>query len=307
MNQHIAACLAAFVEHLSLARRFSPHSVRAYAGDVRLAVEFFGQYRGEALTLEHMATLTLADLRAWLSARLHKNASRASLARGVASLRAFAVYLEQANGISIPALVLLDSPRLPHSLPKPLAVADIEKIIEAISTLPSASWQQQRDKALTLLLYGCGLRISEALSLTLAQRPTSAGVLVLGKGGKQRLVPVLPIVLEAIEAYVALLPLLLAPEEVLWRGAHGGVYAADVYRRTLRGIRGSLHLPEHASPHSLRHSFATHLLEGGADLRAIQELLGHASLTTTSRYTGVEKSQLLKAFQAAHPRAGVAQ
>jgi len=198
---------------------------------------------------------------------------------------------------------VLRAPKLPQSVPKPLTVEDADAAITAAGDVATSVWQQKRDVAMLTLLYGCGLRISEALGLTLAEAPRGDVLVITGKGHKQRYVPVLPAVTEAIADYLAACPHPLTKSGPLFVGARGGPLNPRLVQRQMQMLRGMLGLPETATPHALRHSFATHLLGGGGDLRAIQELLGHASLSTTQRYTKVEPEHLLKVYEAAHPRA----
>jgi integrase/recombinase XerC len=218
-------------------------------------------------------------------------------------LRGFARFLERRELASAPGLALLRAPKLPASVPKPLTVEDADAAIEAAGDVALSPWQQKRDIAILTLLYGCGLRISEALSLTRREAPQAEVLVVLGKGRKERHVPVLPAVREAVADYIAACPYPLPRDGPLFVGARGGPLSPRLVQRQMQTLRGMLGLADTATPHALRHSFATHLLGGGGDLRAIQELLGHASLSTTQRYTKVEPEHLLKIYDAAHPRA----
>jgi integrase/recombinase XerC len=218
-------------------------------------------------------------------------------------MRTFIRFLERRGLASSPALLVLRAPKLPHSVPKPLTVADAAEMIDAPTDFVSNVWQAKRDVAVLTLLYGCGLRISEALGLRRREAPGTEPMTITGKGQKQRMVPVLPAVSAAIADYLAACPYALPADGPLFVGARGGPLSPRLVQRRMEGLRGALGLPETATPHALRHSFATHLLGAGGDLRAIQELLGHASLSTTQRYTSVETERLLAVYDAAHPRA----
>jgi len=255
--------------------------------------------------LTGMSALSPADFRAYLALRAGQGRERTTLARGLSVLRGFVRFLERRKLAAAPALAVLRSPKLPASVPKPLTVADAGAAIDTVGELSASAWQQKRDIAILTLLYGCGLRISEALGLSLGEAPRGDALVVTGKGRKQRHVPVLPAVAEAIADYLAACPYPLTRDGPLFVGARGGPLNPRLVQRQMQLLRGMLGLPDTATPHALRHSFATHLLSGGGDLRAIQELLGHASLSTTQRYTKVEPEHLLKVYEAAHPRARV--
>ncbi len=287
-------------------RRASAHTVAAYGRDLAGFLDFLTDHLGERPALATFASLSPADFRAYLAYRAAR-VERASVARGLSVVRGFIRFLERRGLASSPALLVLRAPKLPHSVPKPLSVADAAEMIEApaeiAATTPGSAWQASRDIAVMTLLYGCGLRISEALGLRRREAPGGDQMMITGKGQKERLVPVLPAVRQAIADYLAVCPYALAADGPLFVGARGGPLAARLVQRQMAMLRGLLGLPETATPHALRHSFATHLLGAGGDLRAIQELLGHASLSTTQRYTSVETERLLAVYEAAHPRA----
>jgi integrase/recombinase XerC len=221
-------------------------------------------------------------------------------------LRGFVRFLHRRGLASTSALAALRSPRLRVSVPKPLTVDDATAAVDVVGDFATGGWQGKRDVAILTLLYGCGLRLSEALSLSRSEAPLSEMLVVTGKGQKQRLLPVLPAVRAAVADYLAACPHALAADGPLFVGARGGPLNPRIVQRQMEAVRGYLGLPESATPHALRHSFATHLLAAGGDLRAIQELLGHASLSTTQRYTAVETERLLAVYDAAHPRARLA-
>ncbi len=284
-------------------RRASPHTVDGYGHDLSAFLTFLAGYQGAEPTLEDLAVLTVADFRAYLTARLNDGLSRISLARALSSLRGFFRWLDRTGRVRNSAAGAVRSPRLPKSIPKALSETDALDSLLTSAILQDESWLAQRDVALFTLLYGCGLRIGEALALNHADAPTGDIMVVTGKGHKQRLVPILPVVAQSIAAYLAQCPFAPAPDAPLFLGVRGKRLNSGVVQRQMRRIRARLGLPETATPHALRHSFATHLLAGGGDLRTIQELLGHASLSTTQRYTDVDTARLTAIYQSAHPRA----
>ena len=298
----LRAAIELWVNWLAGERRASPHTIAAYGRDLAFFLDFLTLHVGEQPTLTLLNTLTPADFRAFLAARA-AHVERSSVARGLSVVRGFIRFLERRGIASCPALAVLRAPKLPHAIPKPLSVADAAEIIEMPADIAADAWQAARDIAVLTLLYGSGLRISEALGLTRAGAPLGEQITITGKGNKQRLVPVLPAVRQAVADYLAVCPHPLPPGGPLFVGARGGPLNPRIVQRQMETLRRALGLPETATPHALRHSFATHLLAGGGDLRAIQELLGHASLSTTQRYTSVDSARLLDVYEAAHPRA----
>ncbi len=246
-----------------------------------------------------------ADYRAFLARRRRDGLAAPSLARGLSGVRSLIRFLEKRGEATSAAVAAIGAPKAPRRLPRPLGVADALSVVSEAGVLADEPLVAARDSAVLALLYGAGLRISEALSLTAAEAPPETGgaLRVTGKGGKTRLVPVLPAVGRAVAAYVRLAPFRLAPEGPLFRGVKGGPLSPRIVQLTLQRLRGALGLPETATPHALRHSFATHLLGSGGDLRTIQELLGHANLSTTQVYTSVDAERLVAAWKGAHPRA----
>jgi integrase/recombinase XerC len=284
-------------------RRASAHTVAAYSRDLAFFLDFLTKHLGELPSLAAINELRPADFRAYLAHRTQDQLQRSSLARAISVLREFVRFLQRRGLASTTALAVLRSPKLPQSVPKPLTIDDATSSVTAASDLATSDWQGKRDTAILALLYGCGLRLSEALGLSRAEAPLGEILAITGKGGKQRLLPVLPAVREAVADYLGACPRLLTAEGPLFVGARGGPLNPRLVQRQMASLRGFLGLPETATPHALRHSFATHLLGAGGDLRAIQELLGHASLSTTQRYTSVETERLLAIYEAAHPRA----
>ena len=286
-------------------KRASPHTLDGYARDLAAFVTFLLGHLGAEADLAALAALKPTDFRAFLAARQADGLGRSSMARLMSTLRGFYKYLDRHDLVHNPAITAVKSPRPPKSLPRPLAA---DEAIEALSTagqLHDEPWLAARDVALFTLLYGCGLRLGEALSLQKRDIPVGEAMTITGKGRKQRVVPVLPIVRQAIGEYTALCPHPLAATSPLFVGARGGKLNPGVVQRQMRRLRMLMGLPDSATPHALRHSFATHLLAGGGDLRTIQELLGHSSLSTTQRYTHVDAERLSRVYRDAHPRARI--
>lgn len=299
----LRAALADWVRWLRDERRSSPHTVDAYTRDLGAFLAFIAGHLGDAPDLSALEALTARDFRAWLAHRSASGIGRNSTARALSVVRGFFVWLERNDLARNHAIRTVRTPKRPQAVPKPLDERDATAAVSDIGALASEPWIAARDIAVMTLLYGCGLRISEALGLTRAEAPEGDSITVLGKGAKQRMVPVLPVVREAIDAYLQACPHPLAADGPLFVGARGGALSPRIVQRQMQKLRGWLGLPETATPHALRHSFATHLLAGGGDLRSIQELLGHASLSTTQRYTAVDTEKLLRDYKATHPRA----
>lgn len=298
--------LSAWLEHLAHERRLSPRTLEAYGHIGRLYLAFLQGHRGEALSLSDLGTVTAAEVRAHLAERRggERGLSARSLGQTLSAIRGLHAFLDRRCDTPTPQLALVRGPRARASLPRPVTEDQARGLLSEPEADPDAEpWEAARDRAVLSLLYGCGLRISEALSLTRADAPLSATLRITGKGGKTRVVPVLPRVAEAVDGYLSLIPFAAAPDEALFRARRGGPLSPRHVQATVQRLRGRLGLPASATPHALRHSFATHLLGAGADLRSIQELLGHASLSTTQKYTGVDSARLLEAYSAAHPRA----
>jgi integrase/recombinase XerC len=294
-----------WLDSLAAERRMAPLTVEAYERDTRQFLAFLTGHLGSPPGLADIADLRAIDLRGFLAARRNDGAGARTLGRGLAGIRSMLRFLERRGLASAAGAMAIRAPRKPKSLPKPLTAEDARRTISAGEQLAEEPWIAARNAAVLTLLYGCGLRISEALGLSAEQiSERSEPVLrVTGKGGKTRLVPVLPAAMAAIGEYRRLCPYALEAGKPLFRGARGGPLAPAIIQREMKKLRSALGLPESATPHALRHSFATHLLGRGGDLRAIQELLGHASLSTTQIYTGVDTERLLAAYEAAHPRA----
>jgi integrase/recombinase XerC len=289
---------AAWASHLARDRRRSPHTVRAYQATAERLTRFLSEHWGGAVDAAALAQTSAADLRAYLAQRRGEGLGNASAARELSAVRGFLRFVGGAG--SAPRL---KGPRVKKGVPRPISPDEAVALAEDVAEEAREAWIGARDWAVLMLLYGAGLRIGEAVGLTAKIMPLGATLSVTGKRDKTRIVPLLPQVREAIEAYVALNPWPLARDEPLFRGARGGPLSPVLIRRAVQGARGRLGLGERTTPHALRHSFATHLLGRGADLRALQELLGHASLSSTQIYTQVDAAHLLDVYRNAHPRA----
>ncbi len=302
MNADAAA--EEYLRYVAQERRASPLTVSEYGRDLRFFLEFLTLHLGATPTLADIAALRETDLRAWLAAEAGAGRGNRTRARHLSAVRSFFKFLRRRHGVENNAAKLLGSPKISPPLPRALTASDATAVAHDIGEASDTAHIQARDTALFTLLYGCGLRIAEALSLNVADAPRSGKPLrIIGKGGKERLVPVLPAVAEAVADWLRLHPAGADATAPLFVGVRGDRLNPGVAQRTLRNYRRLAGLPEHATPHALRHSFATHLLAGGADLRAIQDLLGHASLSTTQRYTSVDEKRLLDVWRSAHPKA----
>ena len=304
----IALQMTHWLSHLRAERRLSPKTLEAYARDVRQFIEFLGGHWGTQVSLARFATLEAVDVRAFMAMRRAGDIGGRSLMRALAGLRSFGRFLEREGNGKVGALSAIRAPKVGKSLPKPIHMAAAKRFADADERAGETRdpWIWARDAAVMALLYGSGLRISEALGLKRRDVPVpGAGdvLVVTGKGNKTRMVPVLQNVLALVQDYVAMCPHSLPAEGPIFVGARGGPLKARIIQLTMERLRGALGLPDSATPHALRHSFATHLLTRGGDLRAIQELLGHASLSTTQIYTGIDSERLLEVYQTAHPRA----
>ncbi len=298
--------LRAWLDWLAHERRASPRTLEAYGHAGRNWISFLERHRGGPQTLADLAGVQAAELRAHLAERRggdHPLSAR-SLAQALAAIRGFHRFLERRLETASPQLTLVRGPRPRATLPRPVAEAQAMALLdEPGEDVDLEPWEAARDRAVLTLLYGCGLRISEALALAAGDAPLAESLRITGKGGKTRLVPVLPAVRQAVEDWRAVNPFPSTPEQALFRAKRGGPLSARHVQATVQRLRGRLGLPASTTPHALRHSFATHLLGAGADLRSIQTLLGHAGLSTTQKYTAVDAARLLEAYAAAHPRA----
>jgi len=294
----------AWYSHLMAERRASPATLIGYLRDLTRFFEFMTDHLGGVATLDDLRKLELRDFRAYLTLRRKEGLQSRSLARALSSIRSFFRFLDRGGVVSNAALTALRSPKLPHAIPKPLTAGAAFDLIDEAAAQETAPWIAARDTAILMLLYGCGLRIAEVLSLDRRDAPLRETMRIIGKGRKERLVPVLAIAREAVDDYLRLCPFGLTDGDALFVGARGKRLDQRMVRGTVINLRRRLGLADTVTPHALRHSFATHLLAGGGDLRSIQELLGHASLSTTQMYTEVDSQRLLDIYDKAHPRAG---
>jgi integrase/recombinase XerC len=299
------AALMAWLHHLTHERRNSPRTVESYGANLRAFLGFLAIHQGGAPTMGALAEVSAADLRAYLASRRQgaKPLSPRSLSQSLSSIRSFYGWLDRRQGVRNTSIALVRGPKVKPSLPRPVSVDHAFGLIEEADDPDRAPWEGARDAAVLTLLYGCGLRISEGLSLKRGDAPLPETLRVLGKGRKLRIAPVLPQVRAAVDAYLVQVPFAPDPEAPLFRAKRGGPLTPRHVQALMQRLRGRLGLPDSATPHALRHAFATHLLGAGADLRTIQELLGHASLSTTQKYTAVDAEGLLSAYAKAHPRA----
>jgi integrase/recombinase XerC len=295
------ALVARFDTQLRLERRASPHTARAYVATAHRLLDFLMVHRGEPASPTDLTRLEAIDLRSFLARRRGEGLGASAAAREMSAVRAFLRFVAEQQGAAA-VLPRIATPKRPRTLPRPAAPADALALAEETGALAREPWIAARDTALLLLLYGSGLRISEALALPARVYPLGQTLRVTGKRNKTRIVAVLPMVAEAVAHYRTLFPWPLEPDQPLFRGAKGGPLSADVVRRSVASARRVLGLSDRITPHALRHSFATHLLAGGADLRSLQELLGHASLSSTQVYTAVDAAHMLDVWRTAHPR-----
>ena len=301
----VIKAIAAWQNWLRHERRAAENTIISYENDLKGFLLFLSEHLGYLPGLSDLAVLTSLDFRSYLAGRNVDGLSRSSTARAVSTLRGFFRFLERCNLAENTAIHALRPQKIPRSIPKALSAEDALETVREVEKLSEETWVGKRDKAFLFLLYGCGLRIGEAIGLNRGHVDGADAdmIRVIGKGGKERIVPVLPAVQEAIADYLAICPYNLKAEGPLFVGVRGARLNPGVAQKQVRMVRKLLRLPETATPHAFRHSFATHLLAGGGDLRTIQELLGHASLSTTQRYTDVNAAQLQSVYANAHPRA----
>ena len=307
MDASLAAEMARWLSHLRAERRLSPKTLEAYGRDLRQCLSFLCEHWGARVTLEHFAGLEATDVRAFMAMRRADEIAGRSLMRALAGLRSFGRFLEREGKGKLGALSAIRAPKIAKSLPKPIQMNAAKRLADADERAGETreTWVLMRDAAVMALLYGSGLRISEALGLKRRDipRPGEGDVLIVtGKGNKTRMVPVLQNVLTLIADYVATCPYPIPADGPIFVGARGGPLSPRIIQLAMERLRGALGLPDSATPHALRHSFATHLLSRGGDLRAIQELLGHASLSTTQVYTGIDTERLIEVYRNTHPR-----
>jgi integrase/recombinase XerC len=299
----LRVAIGLWADWLTGERRASAHTVAAYGRDLVFFLDFLTEHLGQPPSLAALKDLRPRAYRAYLTRRMEAGLKRSSLARALSVLRGFARFLQRRGFGSTSALASLRPPKMPPWVPHPLTIEEAAHVLAAVGETARTDWKGKRDTAILTLLYGCGLRASEALGLTRAEAPLGETLVVTGKGSKQRLVPVLPVVRRAVADYLAACPFALPAAGPLFVGPGGRPVSVRLVQRRMAALRQSLDLPETATPHALRHSFATHILDRGGDLRTIQELLGHVSLSATQRYTAVETGRLATMYEAAHPRA----
>lgn len=281
----------------------SGNTIKAYQADVLGFLGFMAQHHGDQQGLGPISRLTVSDMRAWMAHERGRGVSARSLARSLSAVKTFYRWLSEREGFEPTAVLSTRAPKFQKKLPRPLAPDAATDMLSTIDLQSGEPWIAARDVAVVTLLYACGLRISEALGLTGAAFPLKDVLRIIGKGGKERLVPVLPVARSAVADYVRTCPFDLGPSEPLFRGARGGPLSPRAIQKVMEQARLQLGLPSSATPHAMRHSFATHLLNAGGDLRTIQELLGHASLSTTQAYTAVDTARLMDVYNRAHPHA----
>lgn len=284
---------------LKVEKNMSPHTFRAYTSDLGQFLNFLRDHFDGDIGISTLSSVTLGDFRSWLSRKSMDGLAASSRARSLSGVKNFLHWLDKQGFMHNAAIGAVRTPKLPHKLPRPMEQTQVFRLV---FDSPADDWVQLRNRALFTLLYACGLRINEALALDITDLPRDGFLRVMGKGRKERQVPTLPIVMETLSSYRAACPFAETPDRPLFLGEQGKRLHQGVAQKVLRDIRGELNLPETATPHALRHSFATHLLENGANLREIQELLGHASLSTTQRYTEVNAEELIRIYKSAHPK-----
>ncbi len=306
-NNSLAAWRARFDQHLKSEKRASQYTMRNYGATLERLDGFLLNYHGDAASLDTLAALETKDIRAFLAQRRNEGLQPQSIKLELSAIKSFFAFLQKRAGVENDAVEIMRGPKAKERLPRPLAAGDADQLLVSAAIVKTSTckqaWEQARDVALLTLLYGAGLRISEALSLRQAHAPFGETLRITGKGGKMRAVPVIAAARDAVDAYVALCPYGAERDDPLFFSTRGKPLSAAGAQRTMRQLRQGLGLPDSATPHALRHSFATHLLAAGGDLRSIQELLGHSSLAATQRYTKIDAENLLKVFDKAHPRA----
>ena len=299
----LSDALGAWLDHQRSLKGAADNTISAYQTDVMGFLGFMTQHHGAPQGLAPIAKISVTDMRSWMAHERARGVGARSLARSLSAVKSFYRWLAEREGFEPTAVLSTRSPKFQKKLPRPLAKDAARAMIDTVELQAREPWIAQRDMAVVTLLYGCGLRISEALGLTGKDAPLPATLRILGKGGKERIVPVIPAARAAVNAYLQACPFEPQPDQPIFRGARGGPLYAKAIQNVMAQARMQLGLPATATPHAMRHSFATHLLNAGGDLRAIQELLGHASLSTTQAYTAVDTARLMEIYDAAHPRA----
>jgi len=302
MRRTVPSTIIAWKEWLKNVKLASEHTVVSYGTDLSQFLAFLQEHLGGKVSIKDLSALTSRDFRAWLASRSSEYESTSN-ARALSTIKSFYRWLEEQGICKNAAIFHIRSPKIKKSLPKAVSETQAAEAMHALGVGDKEDWINKRDLALLTLIYGCGLRISEALGLSYQDAHSGESLRIIGKGNKERMVPLLSIITQAIAEYVAACPYAFSKDSPLFIGAHGKTLDPGIFQRELRKLRAQLNLPETTTPHAFRHSFATHLLSAGGDLRSIQELLGHASLSATQRYTHVDKERLMKAYLSSHPRA----
>lgn len=298
----LTSALAAWLDHQSALNNAADNTIKAYQADVMGFLAFMGEHHGGQQGLAPLARITVSDMRAWMAHERGRGVGARSLARQLSAVKSFYRWLSDREGFEPTAVLSTRSPKFQKKLPRPLAKDAASAMIDTVELQSNDPWIAARDAAVITILYGCGLRISEALGLTGSAVPLPQTLVIKGKGGKERMVPVIPAARDAVATYLRLCPHPVEPSAPLFRGARGGPLNPRIVQKVMEKSRMQLGLPATATPHAMRHSFATHLLTAGGDLRAIQELLGHASLSTTQAYTAVDTAHLMEVYSRAHPK-----
>jgi integrase/recombinase XerC len=304
LSPALGTALSAWLDNQRALNGAAENTIKAYHSDVLGFLSFMAQHHGGAQGLGPISRITVSDMRAWMAHERGRGVAARSLARSLSAVKTFYKWLAEREGFEPTAVLSARAPKFQRKLPRPLAEGAARAMIDTVELQARDPWVAARDSAVITLLYGCGLRISEALGLTGAQAPLPRTLRIVGKGDKERVVPVIDAARDAVATYLRLCPYPVEPDGPLFRAVRGGPLAPRAVQKVMEQTRMQLGLPATATPHALRHSFATHLLTAGGDLRAIQELLGHASLSTTQAYTAVDTSRLMEVYDAAHPRSG---
>ena len=304
ISKELAALVNEWCEYLTLEKCCSHHSLLAYQTDLNLFFDFLNKHISKIIEPADLNKIELSDIRSWMANRKSDGYMNVSTARSLAAVKNFYKFLHKYKGFEISSVLVAKNPKKTKPIPKALTSEEARFTLDNLGIAAKNSWIKSRNEALMMLIYACGLRISEALSITKEQinlAIATGSLKILGKGSKERIVPILDIACKYIEDYLKLLPFALENDDAIFRGERGKILQPAIVRKNLMAVRRALMLPEHLTPHAFRHSFATHLLENGADLRSIQELLGHASIATTQIYTKVNTKKLLDAYQKSHP------
>lgn len=301
-NQEVRDLVDDFLVYMASEKRASDHTIIAYHIDISYFFSFLQKQFKEEVNLSRLEKLTVQDFRSWLVLRNNEEFSATSTVRALSCLRSFFAFLNRNKKLNNDQIKNIKTPKTPKSILRAVDQIDIKSIMNLVAEFNKEDWCTKRDIALLTLIYGCGLRISEAMSLTKNNLANSDTLIITGKGQKQRMVPILPIVSNRLDDYIKACPYSLLADQPIFLGARGKKYSPTLFQKLISNIRKSLNLPDTITPHAFRHSFATHLLEAGGDLRTIQELLGHASLSTTQRYTKIDKHRLLDVYKQNHPR-----